>query len=179
MTRNLKHSSNPDSRCPRRVGAKPVSHDGAREQFQIGQLALLLGLLCAFLAACSADVRTSTFDGVQPWEQTEYSGIRRDGSYLRYHRNGKVECRGAYKDGLPHGDWLEFHEDGSARSTRSYAGGWKQGHWIEWYADGRKRSEGLWKDGKRQGDWHYWKPDGELDLQESWVDGTRVSHIRH
>ncbi len=172
----LKHPLNPPRTSQGRKRAE-AGQDGPRACKVAG---LLLGVLAGALsAACAPDLRSSTFDGEQLWEQIEYSGQRRDGSYVRYHRDGSVECRGAYRDGLPHGEWQEFHEDGSPRSTSAFAGGLKQGFWTAWYPDGVKRFEGRWEDGLRQGPWTYWKPDGAIDLEEGWEDGTRISQLRH
>ena len=45
-----------------------------------------------------------------------------DGEFTYYHKNGTVESKGSYANGMKTGTWERFAEDGTRKAERNYTG---------------------------------------------------------
>ena len=45
-----------------------------------------------------------------------------DGEFIYYHKNGTVESKGMYANGMKKGTWERFAEDGTRKAERNYTG---------------------------------------------------------
>jgi antitoxin component YwqK of YwqJK toxin-antitoxin module len=136
-------------------------------------------------AAATLEVRENTYpDGTlrTQWQvRVSADGTAvRHGRLLRYHPNGQIAVRGAYRDGRPSGVWTWFDERGHALRSAVPQGDYDEvlsGRDLEnpnsVYYDlkGRKLAEGLRKYDKPHGLWSYYHPDGSVAAQGRYVDG--------
>jgi antitoxin component YwqK of YwqJK toxin-antitoxin module len=106
--------------------------------------------------------------------------VVRHGSLLRYHPNGRLALRGAYRDGRPTGIWRWYSERGGLLRATVPQGDYEEilsGHELEHpnsvYRDpqGRKTAEGLRKYDLPHGAWTYYHPGGAVKAQGRYLNG--------
>jgi len=118
-----------------------------------------------------------------------------------WHRNGQLELRWEYRDGVPHGTSRSWDRHGTLRQERAWANGRPEGTYrlwdhnggvlytaeyrdgaldgavVWWYPSGQKRWETAYSQGKRAGTWTQYAPDGRVQMQSEWSAGELLSRI--
>lgn len=84
-----------------------------------------------------------------------YKGGRKDGDWSFLHRNGSVEQKGKYLNGLPQGTWQWFYEDGKKHREELYRKGKEDGASAEFDEEGEVIVQGEYIDGRKEGKWYY------------------------
>ena len=74
-------------------------------------------------------------DGTKEYEAVFVLG-RKEGTTVRYHRNGKVASRDEYHDGKRNGPSVSWNEDGEKVKQENWADDQPHGTWLVW-EDGR------------------------------------------
>jgi hypothetical protein len=74
-----------------------------------------------------------------------------EGPFVSVHPNGKLERRGAYRDGKPEGLVETFDYLGRLQNRRSFRAGKPHGPDVDFYPGGQKAAESVWADGSRVG----------------------------
>ena len=58
-------------------------------------------------------------------EQGSFKNGKKDGLWVRYHDNGRIEEKGTFKDGKNDGPWVNYHDNGQLREKGTYKDGKK------------------------------------------------------
>jgi antitoxin component YwqK of YwqJK toxin-antitoxin module len=149
--------------------------------------------------ACVA--RGGTFD-VDYKARTEGCFVeeQREGAWLGYSPEGKLEWRSDYVKGVEHGERLDFHpggqilrkgriEKGNPTGVHEFRGATGQvygtntieggaGVWKAFFADGVVSEEGQYKGGVRDGTWRTFHRKGALLDETTWENGVRNGPYR-
>ena len=83
--------------------------------------------------------------------QGELKDMKKDGPWIRYHDNGRIEEKGTYKDGKRDGSWISYHDNGRLLSKGTYRDGKVDGPWVLYYNNGQLWSKEIYKDGEVYG----------------------------
>jgi antitoxin component YwqK of YwqJK toxin-antitoxin module len=126
----------------------------------------------------------------------EFENSNRIGEWVFYHKNGEIEHRAKYVDGLPQGRWTWYFDNGNLRreeyyrrgkedgesieydiegneiSRGEYVSGYKDGEWF--YNVGDHTEKGSYLDGERNGEWIYEYPEGELNYEGEYAMGLAI-----
>jgi antitoxin component YwqK of YwqJK toxin-antitoxin module len=94
-----------------------------------------------------------------------------------FYHNQNVQMRGHIKNGVRDGKWIAWDEDGKIQATGFYVDGFENGLYTVFYPDGRKRYEGTFEMGHRTGVWRFWDANGnllkEIDYGQVAVEGVQ------
>ena len=76
---------------------------------------------------------------------------KRDGPWVIYYDNGRIEKRETYKDGKKDGPWVSYHFNGRLRWEGTYKDGNRDGPWVDYnrYGTVDERYTGTYKDGEK------------------------------
>jgi hypothetical protein len=135
---------------------------------------------------------------MQGWYKDKECKIE-SGEVTWYHSNKNLKSKGLYINGKKEGSWLEYDEEGRLEDSSYYTGGRLKGvslHWypdgmiadstqfdgegngvqVSWHEDGSLAAAGLWvSDTSRKGRWKYYHPNEQLMATEDYVNGKIVS----
>ena len=104
-----------------------------------------------------------------------FSKVPFTGSFVRYHENGQLMYKGAYKDGNKEGLWTWYHQNGELWSKGNFKDGMFIGNLYESYYDnGQLMSKENYKDGKRDGLYESFQRNGQLETKSCYVNGEEV-----
>jgi antitoxin component YwqK of YwqJK toxin-antitoxin module len=100
---------------------------------------------------------------------------KKDGPWVRYHDNGRIEGKGTYKDGERDGPWVNYHDNGRLLSKGTYRDGKADGPWVLYYDTGQLWSKETYKDGDVYGPRVSYYPRSVLQsLTGTYKDGDKV-----
>ena len=89
-------------------------------------------------------------------EKTYQKGeISSDISYS-YYKNGAINSKQSFKNGLVNGKWVKFYVNGEIKSEKNYKNDKLEGEWIEWHPNGEKALKANYKNDKLDGKWIKW-----------------------
>ena len=72
---------------------------------------------------------------------------KRDGSWIGYWANGKLQSKTNHKNGKLEGSWVSYHLNGQLRDKGQYKNGLKDGSWFSYFGNGQLSSRRNYKDG--------------------------------
>ena len=101
---------------------------------------------------------------------------KKDGPWVNYQDNRRIESKVTFKDGKADGPWVEYYGNGQLWWKVTYKDGKKGGPSVTYFPDGQLWFKGTYKDGKLDGPWVKYREDGTVD--ETWTgtykDGVKV-----
>jgi hypothetical protein len=80
-------------------------------------------------------------------EQGSFKNGKRDGSWLSYWANGKLQSKTNHKNGKLEGSWVSYHLNGQLRDKGQYKNGLKDGSWFSYFGNGQLSFRRNYKDG--------------------------------
>jgi hypothetical protein len=93
------------------------------------------------------------------------------GTYVRWHENGREECRTHFRRGKKHGTSTLSHRNGKKWIEEHHDEGIRHGRRTVWDETGVKRQEEHFLKGKPHGTWTTWRADGEIAWKQSFEHG--------
>ena len=94
------------------------------------------------------------------------------GAYVRWHDNGRKDCKLTFIRGKKHGSATLWHKNGQKWIEEHYIEGKKHGVRRVWDENGRNRKEEGWANGIPHGIWTTWKESGEIEWQQTFDQGA-------
>ena len=79
---------------------------------------------------------------------------------VNYYDNGALYMEGDIKDGLREGEWVSYFLDGKVQSTGCFEKDLRTGKSLVYHENGNLWMEGYYKDGKQVGLWVYYDEQG-------------------
>ena len=101
-----------------------------------------------------------------------YRNGRRDGTWTRWHANGKVDTITIYADGKPQ-SFEAWHDNGQKWEEGYFKDGFKEGTWIRWHGNGQKEFEGHFEHGTLEHLYTMWHDNGQKEEQGGYKHGVR------
>ncbi len=102
----------------------------------------------------------------------EFENTKRINDWTYYHRNGKIEHKAKFVNGLPHGKWTWYYETGQLRREEFFRRGKEDGNVIEYDEQGNTIVNGNYVNGLREGEWFL--NVGDHTERGSYLDGERT-----
>ena len=81
--------------------------------------------------------------------QGSFKNGMKDGSWIKYHKNGQLQYKGNYKNGKRESSWIDYWENGQLQYKGNYKNGKEEGAWVVYHEDGTVwlKFTGTFKDG--------------------------------
>lgn len=134
----------------------------------------------------------------KPSESGYSVGGKRNGTWLTYHENGRIETLTTYVDGQKNGPYLELsdrgqieakteyqadklhglkstYKFGKPQKTTPYKNGEIDGTYVEFNKDGDPQKEINFKNGKQHGSLKYYDENGKVTLEYEYKNGEKIS----
>ena len=111
-------------------------------------------------------------DGIRI-NQYNIDTVKKEGYWEEYYRDGQLDSKGLYKNGLRDGIWEQYFPDGKLNYKGSYKNGIKEGIWEDYYNNGQLDSKGSYKNGLKEGYWEYYYSNGGLWFKGSYKNGKK------
>lgn len=92
------------------------------------------------------------------------------GRYERWYSEGVKEYEAVFAMGKKDGTTVRYHRNGRIASRQSYRDGVRDGPSISWSPTGEKVKEEHWADGRPHGTWTVWK-DGAVEWTHTFDHG--------
>ena len=86
---------------------------------------------------------------------------KREGLFSSFHRNGRLQAEGQFRDGYEFGTWRFFNARGQRVEEGAFLNGLRTGRWVTYLDDGKPKVDGLWHRGGRVGRWLVSQDDGD------------------
>lgn len=103
----------------------------------------------------------------------KYINNERTGSWIFYHKNGKVEQKGSFTNkGIPDGEWNYYYESGNLLKKEFYDNGDPEEEYIEYSDSGEVIVKGMFSEGFETGEWYY--AIGDVIEKGKYQDGVQV-----
>jgi antitoxin component YwqK of YwqJK toxin-antitoxin module len=139
-------------------------------------------------------IKKESFDAIK----TKDGKFIKNGSYLKFHENGKPAEEGSffedkmngkwtfwneegvklrevdYTDGVIDGKHLEFFPDGNPKQKTTYKNGQVDGNCVIYYPNGLEKAAGYMIGDKRDGEWLFWTERGKRWKKEQYEGGKLV-----
>ncbi len=106
--------------------------------------------------------------------EVEMKNGKKQGSFVKYFINGKLDTRCTYQDDLLEGQEDKFHIQGYKVSTTNYLHGKKHGLHILYYPNGEIVEQGFFYEDLFDGDWKYYDDRGVLVGEGKFDKGAGV-----
>ena len=83
--------------------------------------------------------------------QGTFRNGKKDGPYVRYHKNGQLFLKTNYKDGKRDGPYIRYYDNGRLSSKGKQKDGKQEGPHVTHHRNGQLQTKGTFKDGKNEG----------------------------
>ena len=83
--------------------------------------------------------------------QGTFKNGKKDGPYVRYHKNGQLFLKTNYKDGKRDGPYIRYYDNGRLSSKGKQKDGKQEGPHVTHHRNGQLQTKGTFKDGKNEG----------------------------
>jgi len=93
-----------------------------------------------------------------------------DGSFERWYIDGTKEYEAVFVRGNKEGTTVRYHRNGRIASREEYHDGKRNGLSVSWNDKGKKVKEESWADGRPHGTWTVWE-DGKVSWTHTFVHG--------
>lgn len=113
-------------------------------------------------------IKTAHFTNV------DYDEIGINGLFISWYKDGQIEQKGVYDQGMRKGLWVIWYESGQKKSAGRYRNGLKDGQWTAWYQNGKRMQKGIYREGKREGVWILWYGNGRKKEAGRYSDDKKV-----
>ncbi len=99
---------------------------------------------------------------------------KKQGDWIFYYYNGKIESKGKFVDDIKIGSWIYYFDNGGIEQTGSYDNeGSFVGEWKWYYRDGSKRIVEQYFDGILEGQFYEYNVLGDVMIEGEFVNGLR------
>ena len=71
--------------------------------------------------------------------------INKIGEWVSYYKNGQLESKGIYNNGIKEGEWIWYYDNGQLQIKGFYKNGKQVGEWISYYYNGQIQLKGFYK----------------------------------
>ena len=95
-------------------------------------------------------------------EQGTFKNGKKEGPWVEYWDNGRLQSRIFYKNGEKKGPSVFYFDDGQLWGKGDFKNGEMEGPWVEYNDNGQLLYEGNYKNGKREGPWVVYQSDGTV-----------------
>ena len=107
------------------------------------------------------------------------NGIK-EGDFVIYFPNDKVQITGKMKNNKNNGLWKYFYPDGSLQTSGFYNQDIPDSVWKWYYNNGKVSEEGKYNNGGREGEWKSYDSTGSLSIvrlfkADKLIDSTKVN----
>ena len=103
----------------------------------------------------------------------------KNGSFVTYFSNGRVEMMGQMTNNKNSGYWLYYYINGNIESEGNFKDDVADGNWKWYYPDGSLREEGAFSNGKKNGVWTKFEPDGKPILKMIYYEDKKINEIEY
>jgi antitoxin component YwqK of YwqJK toxin-antitoxin module len=93
-----------------------------------------------------------------------------DGPFERWYNDGTKEYEAVFVRGKKEGTTVRYHRNGKVASRQQYRDGVRNGPSVSWNDKGEKVKEENWADGRPDGTWTVWE-DGKVAWTHRFVHG--------
>jgi len=93
-----------------------------------------------------------------------------DGPFERWYSDGTKEYEAVFVRGNKEGTTVRYHRNGRVASRDEYRDGKRNGLSVSWNDKGKKVKEESWADGRPHGTWTVWE-DGKVSWTHTFVHG--------
>ena len=93
-----------------------------------------------------------------------------DGPFERWYIDGTKEYEAVFVRGNKEGTTVRYHRNGRVASREEYRDGKRNGLSVSWNDKGKKVKEESWADGRPHGTWTVWE-DGKVSWTHTFVHG--------
>ncbi|MCK5800685.1 MAG: toxin-antitoxin system YwqK family antitoxin [Deltaproteobacteria bacterium] len=94
-------------------------------------------------------------------------------TYLRYHRNGKMQLRVRYRSGILNGPWESWYTHGTRSARGVYKKGLLEGRFTLYHFSGVPSETGVYRHNVREGLWTFFHKNGKKAVMGHYVNGVR------
>ena len=130
-------------------------------------VALLMALM---LASCGQTLReevVSTYENGQPAKAYYYNKENQRVYEKDFHDNGALMMEGPIVNDLRNGEWISYFPDGKVQSTGTFKDGVRVGKSLVYHENGHLWMDGWYHDDHRCGEWIYYDEQGyELERRD-------------
>jgi len=110
---------------------------------------------------------------------SEYSVGKLNGEQLEFHKNGQVNRRMFWKDGLQDGRAESLLENGQLVSLSNYKKGKRDGSMEEYFEDGKTKSIKKYREGELQGEAIYFYRNGQISTEMFYEKDHQLSMVSY
>ena len=91
---------------------------------------------------------------------------------------GKIDgkTKGSFKNGKRDGSWLSYWANGKLQSKTNHKNGKLEGSWVSYHLNGQLRDKGQYKNGLKDGSWFSYFGNGQLSSRRNYKDGVMISN---
>lgn len=112
------------------------------------------------------------YDSGAKKEVGQYQYGRREGTWKRWHANGRMDSISVYQDGKPQ-SFVGWHDNGQKWEEGRFDNGFKHGLWIRWHSNGQKEVETYYEHGTLERSYTVWHDNGQKQQQGEYKKGER------
>jgi len=127
------------------------------------RLFLILSILLVFFS-CGNNKLTekvvNTFDNGQPAKVYYYNQSDQLVAGKEYYENGFIKMEGSFANDVREGDWIAYFPDGKVQSTGTYKDGLRTGKARVYYENGHLWMDGYYTDDHKCGEWVFYDEQG-------------------
>ena len=99
----------------------------------------------------------------------------RDGLFTFYYPQGETMVRGRYVNNTQSGSWLAWHRNGRVKDSVFFLNGYKQGRSWGWHENGQLMHEGFFEQGQPDSSWTWYFSNGQPSTKERYRRGKLQS----
>ena len=126
---------------------------------------------------------SSFFISLYSWSDIDYNDlIEKEGLYYESRLfTGKVvgKEQGKIIKGRKEGEWLSFYWNGKIECKTFYKGGKKEGEIVWYYSGGEIMIKGNYIEGLQEGKWMHYDKKGNLTMTEVFKNGRLIEETKH
>ena len=91
---------------------------------------------------------------------------------------GKIDgkTKGSFKNGKRDGSWLSYWANGKLQSKTNHKNGKLEGSWVSYHLNGQLRDKGQYKNGLKDGSWFSYFGNGQLSFRRNYKDGVLINN---
>jgi antitoxin component YwqK of YwqJK toxin-antitoxin module len=112
------------------------------------------------------------YEGGGKRESGQFREGKRDGTWFRWHPNGKIDAITVWDNGKPV-SFEAWHDNGQKWEEGSFVDGFKQGMWSRWHVNGQKELESYFEHGTLDRRYTVWHDNGQKEQQGMYNMGVR------
>ena len=127
--------------------------------------------LLVFLVSCNSKLSeevVSTYDNGQPAKVYCYDKDHVKVAEKEYHENGLLKMEGPIVDGVRNGEWVSYFPDGKVQSTGTYKDGLRVGKAKVYYENGNLWMDGYYANDHQCGEWIFYDEQGYEDFRSDY-----------